>query len=528
MVRTTGKLEAALGVVGRLRAAGYEAFLAGGCVRDLLLGREPSDYDVATGATPDVVLGMFPRTFAVGAHFGVVLVAPEVEDTQFVTEVATFRSDGAYSDGRHPDAVRYTTSAEEDVKRRDFTINGLLMDPERVVLTGSNPPGAKAQLDFGALAARLKSCPDTRQIFSAACEVGVLQSDESHPSHRGDESHPGNKNKDVERVGHPGVHPGAHTGVIDFVGGVADLGAGVVRAIGRAEERFEEDHLRMLRGVRFAARFGFELEAGTKTAMRGLAGRISAVSRERVRDELTKMLTEGRARRAFELLAETGLLVEVLPEIARMKGVEQPAQYHPEGDVWVHTLGLLEQLEAGCSATLAWGALLHDVGKPATFRRAPDRIRFDGHVEVGVAVGAEILRRFRFSNEETRQILELIENHMRFADAGRMKASTLKRFFRLPAFEEHLALHRMDCMAGSKNLEHWEFVRERWTAMPEEAVRPKPLITGRELIAAGYKPGAGFKEMLRAVEDAQLEGTIGTEEEALRLVKERFGEAASR
>jgi poly(A) polymerase len=281
----------------------------------------------------------------------------------------------------------------------------------------------------------------------------------------------------------------------------------------------------MLRGVRFAARFGFELEAGTKAAMRGLAGRIAAVSRERVRDELTKMLTEGRARRAFELLDETGLLAEVLPEIARMKGVEQPAQYHPEGDVWVHTLGLLEQLEAGCSATLAWGALLHDVGKPATFRRAPDRIRFDGHVEVGVAVAAEILRRFRFSNEETRQILELIENHMRFADAGRMKASTLKRFFRLPAFEEHLALHRMDCMAGSRNLEHWEFVRERWTAMPEEAVRPKPLITGRELIAAGYKPGAGFKEMLRAVEDAQLEGTIGTEEEALRLVRERFGEA---
>ena len=280
---------------------------------------------------------------------------------------------------------------------------------------------------------------------------------------------------------------------MDYVGGVADLDAGVVRAIGRAELRFEEDHLRMLRGVRFAARFGFELEAGTAAAIRGLAGRIDAVSKERVRDELTKMLTEGRARRAFELLDETGLLNEVLPEVARMKGVEQPPQFHPEGDVWVHTLGLLEQLEPGCSMTLAWGALLHDVGKPPTFRRAPDRIRFDGHVEVGVAMAAEICRRFRFSNEETRQIVALVENHMRFMDTGRMKASTLKRFFRLEGFEEHLALHRMDCLAGSGYLEHWEFVREKWLAMPEETVRPKPLITGRELIAAGYQAGSAVQ-----------------------------------
>jgi poly(A) polymerase len=278
----------------------------------------------------------------------------------------------------------------------------------------------------------------------------------------------------------------------------------------------------MLRAVRFAARFGFAIEEETKRAIRGLAKRIDSVSKERVRDELTKMLTEGHARRAFELLDETGLLAEVLPEIARMKGVEQPAEYHPEGDVWVHTLGLLDQLEEGCSATLAWGALLHDVGKPPTFRRAPDRIRFDGHVEVGVAMGAEICRGFRFSNEETRQIVALIENHMRFAMADRMKASTLKRFFRMERFEEHLALHRMDCMAASGNLDHWEFVRERWQAMPEETLRPKPLITGRELIAAGYKPGAGFKEMLRAVEDAQLEGSIGSEDEAMRLVRERF------
>jgi poly(A) polymerase len=235
------------------------------------------------------------------------------------------------------------------------------------------------------------------------------------------------------------------------------------------------------------------------------------------------MLTEGRAREAFELLDETRLLEEVLPEVARMKGVEQPPQFHPEGDVWVHTLGLLEQLEPGCPMTLAWGALLHDVGKPPTFRRAPDRIRFDGHVDVGVAITVEICRRFRFSNEETRQIVALVENHMRFMDTGRMKASTLKRFFRLEGFEQHLALHRMDCLAGSGHLEHWEFVRERWLAMPEEAVRPQPLITGRELIAAGYRPGAAFKEILRAVEDAQLEGMISTAAEALQLVKARFG-----
>jgi poly(A) polymerase len=262
--------------------------------------------------------------------------------------------------------------------------------------------------------------------------------------------------------------------------------------------------------------------------MRSLAARTAAVSRERVRDELTKMLTEGHARRAFELLDETALLPEVLPEVAKMKGVEQPPQFHPEGDVWIHTLGLLEQLQPDCPLTLAWGALLHDVGKPATFKRAPDRIRFDGHAEVGVAIAAEICGRMRFSNEETRQILALIENHMRFMDAPRMKASTLKRFFRMEGFEEHLALHRMDCMAGSGYLDNWEFVRERYGAMPEEAVRPTPLITGRELIAAGYQPGPDFKLMLHAAEDAQLEGVVATAEDALKLLREKFGEAGNR
>jgi poly(A) polymerase len=458
----TLQLEAALRTAQTLRSRGYEAYLAGGCVRDLLLRREPSDYDVATNATPDVVLDLFPRTFAVGAHFGVVLVAPEIENAGFVTEVATFRSDLAYSDGRHPDAVRYTASAQEDVERRDFTINGLLLDPLHPLRGGS----------------LLDECiADPRLLRSA---------------------------------------------VIDYVGGLADLDAGIVRAIGRPEMRFEEDHLRMLRAVRFAARFSFELDPETLRAIRSLAPRIHAVSRERVRDELTRMLTEGHARRAFELLDETGLLAEVLPELVQMKGVEQPPQYHPEGDVWIHTLMLLEQLPPGCSMTLAWGALLHDVGKPPTFRRASDRIRFDGHVEIGVAIAAEICRRFRFSNEETRQVIALIENHMRFMDAPRMKSSTLKRFFRLDRFDEHLALHRMDCLAASGNLENWEFVRESFSSMPEETMKPKPLITGRELIAAGYPPGARFREMLRAAEDAQLEGMIATADEALQLVRARF------
>jgi len=456
MQLTGRKFEEAFKVVAKLRSAGHEALLAGGCVRDLLLGREPADYDVATSATPDVVLDMFERTFAVGAKFGVVLVAPE--DAGFVTEVATYRSDGAYSDGRRPDAVRYSKSAEEDVQRRDFTINGLLLDPLR---------------DGGVLSDR----------------------------------------------------DGLRAAVLDYVGGIQDLDAGVVRAIGRAELRFEEDHLRMLRAVRFAARFGFELEPATLRAIRTLAAKVSGVSRERVRDELTKMLTEGQAQRAFELLDETGLLTEVLPEIARMKGVEQPPQFHPEGDVWIHTLMLLEQLEPDCSATLAWGALLHDVGKPPTFRRAADRIRFDGHVEMGVTMAAEICGRLRFSNEETEQILALVDNHMRFMDTGRMKESTLKRFLRLPQFDEHLALHKMDCMAGSGFLENWEFMREKMRTLPLETVRPQLLISGRELIAAGYRPGPLFAEMLREVEDAQLEGKISTADEALRLVRERYGDA---
>jgi len=476
MLPVAPQFEAALRVIQTLRAAGHQAYLAGGCVRDLLLGLDPKDYDVATSARPDIVLGLFPRTFAVGAHFGVVLVADSDEEGYITTEVATFRSDGAYSDGRHPDVVRYTTSAEEDVRRRDFTINGLLLDPN--------------QLD-----------PDRQEVSGHDFSRAAIA---------------------ANTAGALAPEGNLHSAVIDLVHGLADLDAGILRAIGRPELRFEEDHLRMLRGVRFAARFNFTLDPATKAAIQSLAYKTASVSRERVRDELTKMLTEGHARRAFQLLDETGLLQQVLPEIVRMQGVEQPPQYHPEGDVFTHTLLLLDQLEAGCSPTLAWAALLHDVGKPPTYRNAPDRIRFDGHVEVGVAMAAEILRRFRFSNDDTHQILALIQNHMRFADAPRMKTSTLKRFFRLQNFEEHLALHRMDCMAANCNLDHWNFVKARYESMPAEAVRPTPLLTGRELIAAGYHPGARFREILQAIEDAQLEGALTTPEQAIAHILAHF------
>jgi poly(A) polymerase len=309
--------------------------------------------------------------------------------------------------------------------------------------------------------------------------------------------------------------------VLDFVGGRADLAAGLVRAIGDPMRRFKEDKLRMLRAVRFAARFGFVIEPETFAAIQVMAHEIGQVSRERTRDELTRMLTEGRAADAFNMLQASGLLAQVLPEVAAMRGVEQPPEWHPEGDVWVHTLLLLEKLPAGCSPTLAWGALLHDVGKPPTFVRA-DRIRFNGHAEVGTRMAAAICRRLRFSNEETEQILSLVANHMRFGDVERMKESTLKRFFRLPRFEEHLELHWLDCTSSHNRLGLYEFAKSRYEAAPADEVRPNLLVTGADLIAAGYQPGPRFREMLDTAEDAQLEGTISTTEQGLALVREMF------
>jgi len=452
----------AIAIVRTLRERGHEAYLCGGCVRDLLLGREPADYDVPTDATPNQVMDIFPQTYAVGAQFGVVLVPiPRDNDGDLlaagkvgsipgfsagksgVVEVATFRADVSYSDGRHPDAVRFSKDPREDVQRRDFTINGLLMDP----ISGE---------------------------------------------------------------------------VLDFVGGREDLKAQVIRTIGEARQRFTEDKLRMLRAIRFAARFGYQIALATMTAIQEMASGIDQVSHERVRDELTKMLTEGHARAAFLLLDESGLLPEVLPEISAMKGVEQPPQYHPEGDVFVHTLLLLDKLPHPCSPTLAWGALLHDVGKPPTFRVAPDRIRFDGHVEVGVKMGEAICRRLRFSKDDTEQILALIENHMRFGQVMQMKESTLKRFLRMPKFDEHLDLHRVDCQASHGILSAYEFAQEKLASIPPEKMRPAPLVTGNDLISAGYVPGPRFKEILSAVEDGQLEGRFRSKEDALEFVARDF------
>ena len=437
--------EFANSICNRLQSAGYQALLAGGCVRDHLLNREPADYDVATNATPDQVLRLFPNGITVGAQFGVILVPQD----GMKVEVATFRSDIGYADGRHPDRVEYSSSPEEDVQRRDFTINGLLM------------------------------------------------------RHNNGE-------------------------VLDFVNGQPDLRAGMIRAIGEPDRRFAEDKLRMLRAVRFAARFGYEIEAETFRAIRRHAKEIEQVSAERIREELTKMLTEGAARRAFELMDECWLLSVVLPEITALHGVEQPPQYHPEGDVWIHTMMMLEGLPANCSPTLAWGVLLHDVGKPATFRPAKetgDRIRFDGHVEVGMAIARKLLGKLRFSNDEIEQILALVEHHMRFKDVGRMKPATLKRFVRLPQFDEHLDLHRLDCLSSNRNLAAYEFVKEFVSKTPPEVVRPPKLLTGTDLLAAGYAPGPLLGRILASVEEAQLNGELESAEDAKSFVESHFGES---
>jgi poly(A) polymerase len=443
----------AISIIQTLRQHGFQAYLVGGCVRDLLLKREPADYDVATSATPAQVMEMFPDTYAVGVQFGVVLVPlPEDQRTSGgenvppksqAVEVATFRSDLGYSDGRRPDEVRFSQDPHEDVARRDFTINGMMLDP----VSGE---------------------------------------------------------------------------VLDFVGGRRDLEAGVIRAIGDPGRRFAEDKLRMLRAVRFAARFEYAIERETMAAIQRRAHEIEVVSSERVRDELTKMLTEGHARRAFLLMDESGLLKEVLPEISAMKGVEQPPEFHPEGDVFVHTLLLLENLPQPCPPTLAWGALLHDVGKPATFHVAPDRIRFDNHVDVGVKIAEEICERLRFSNHDTAQVLALVDNHMRFGHVTRMKDPTLKKFLRLPGFEEHLELHRADSLASHGNLSTYELVRAKLAEIPPEKIRPAALVTGDDLITSGYAPGPRFREILEAVEDAQLEGRLLSHETALEFVKREF------
>jgi poly(A) polymerase len=424
-------------VIATLRHAGHQAYLVGGCVRDNLLHTTPKDWDVATDARPDRIMSLFPKSGQVGAHFGVVLVRDNFEEV----EVATFRSDNEYTDGRRPDSVHFETDPRQDVLRRDFTINGLLMDPE----SGE---------------------------------------------------------------------------VLDFVDGRGDLERRLIRAIGDPAVRFREDHLRLLRAIRFAARLGFTIDPPTFDAIRRDRHLIRKVSAERVRDELSRILTEGGARHGFELLDQAGLLAEILPEVSAMKGVEQPPQFHPEGDVWVHTLMLLEGLRQP-SLALALGALLHDVGKPATYT-VTDRIRFNGHAEEGVRIAHGILQRLRFSNELIDQVEALIAHHMHFMAIPKMRESTLKRFLRMPDFHEHLELHRLDCMASNKRLDNYDLARHKIQQFPAEHLKPALLVTGTDLIAAGYHPGPLFSKILRSVEDAQLEGRIHTAGEGLALVRELF------
>ena len=451
----------AVEIVKRLRQAGYLAYWVGGCVRDLVMGQSPTDYDIATSATPDAVIQLFPRSLTVGAQFGVVIVP---QGDHFY-EVSTFRSEGTYSDGRRPDRVTYTTDPRQDVERRDFTINGLLYDP----LEGT---------------------------------------------------------------------------VLDYVNGQSDIQSRLIRTVGNPERRFREDKLRLVRAVRFAARFNFRLENSTQEAIHQLAGTINQVSRERIRDEFIKLLTQGYSARGIALMDFCGLLQIILPEVTDLHGVAQPEEFHPEGDVWTHTLLMLEIMDQKASEeklipvgeqaearpvddsagrerypspTLALGVLLHDIGKPPTFELS-DRIRFNNHPEVGARMAEGICERLRFTTKQTVRIVELVRDHLKFKDLPQMRASTLKRFLRQEGFEEHLELHRLDCLGSHRRLEAWRFAKEKLAEFSPEEIRPKPLLSGEDLIRLGYVPGPIFTKILKSVEDALLDNRIRTPKEAEEFV----------
>ena len=429
-------------VVERLQEAGFVAYFAGGCVRDRLMGKTPKDYDVATNARPEQVQGLFERTFAVGAHFGVVVVV--YGSAQF--EVASFRADGVYLDGRRPESVTFSTP-EEDAARRDFTINGLFFDPVREEL-------------------------------------------------------------------------------IDFVDGQRDLGAKILRAIGDPAARFGEDRLRLLRAVRFATTLGFEIEEATWQAVCAAAPHIAEVSAERIREELVKILRSPNRVRGFDLLDASGLMKVVLPEIEALKGCEQPPQFHPEGDVFVHTRIMLGLLPAEVSTPLVLSVLFHDIGKPGTFVVDPEgRIRFNGHDKLGAEMTEALMTRLRFSRAEIDATVEAVANHMVFKDVQRMRVSKLKRFMARPHFDEEMELHRVDCTSSHGALDNYEFLKAKTEEFASEPLIPKPLITGRDLIALGMTPGPAFADLLEAVQSRQLEGTLGSREEALAWVKEGLASA---
>jgi poly(A) polymerase len=425
-------------VVARLlRDAGHRVVFAGGAVRDRLLGVRGGDVDIATSARPAEVQALFPRTVLVGAAFGVVKVLRGGR----VYDVATFRRDVGIADGRHPAAVEQTT-LEEDVARRDFTINGLVEDPWSGKIT-------------------------------------------------------------------------------DLVGGRADLEAGVVRAIGPPEQRFREDGLRLLRGVRFAARFGFTIEPATFAAMRREAAGLRRISGERVREELERMLALPARRRALELLDETGLLEQILPELSAMHGVEQPPDFHPEGDVWVHTCLILEKLPARVSFELGLGALLHDVGKPPTFRRAADRIRFDGHVELGAEMAQDICGRLRLSRASTERVVALVRDHLVFKDVPAMRPGRLRRLMATPHFEELLVLYRADCAACHGLLTALPVIHAMRRRLKQEALVPPPQLRGQDVLALGVGAGPVVGALLHEAADLQLEGRLTDRAAALAWLAER-------
>lgn len=438
MRRPSTKQKLALQIVRTLSAKGFEAYFVGGCVRDLVRKASPKDYDIATNATPAQIEGLFAKTVGVGAQFGVMIVI--LEGLPF--EVATFRADKGYQDGRHPTGVRFT-NAREDAVRRDFTVNGLFYDPL------------------------------TRKV-------------------------------------------------LDWVGGRADIRRKIIRAIGDPVKRFTEDKLRMLRAVRFASSLGFVIEPRTMAAIRKLAGKIGSVSNERVRDELVKMFTGPAPARALELLDRSGLLPEVLPEIERMKGVRQPKKFHPEGDVYRHTMLLMKQLK-NAPEVLAFGCLLHDVGKPDTYRRS-DRIRFNGHDRVGARITEEMLTRLRFPNDTKDKIVACVDAHMRFKDVKQMRESTLKKFMQRDTFETELEQHRIDCRASHGDLSNWTFLTKKYRAFKKEGLRPAPLLTGRDVLEAGFKEGPVVGRILRKIEEAQLEGRLRSKEQALEWLAKNKGE----
>jgi len=431
---------AATDIARRLQETGHTAYFAGGCVRDELIGLDPHDYDIATSAKPDEVQKLFPHTQAVGAHFGVILVMEHGR----AFEVATFRSDHEYIDGRRPEMVTFSTP-EEDAARRDFTINGMFHDP-------------------------------VADKF------------------------------------------------IDFVGGRDDLRSQTLRAIGDPVARFREDKLRLLRAIRFAARFGHDIDPATWEALSAHAADIHAVSVERIREELVKILAHPSRVRGFDLLDQSGLLKEILPEIEALKGCEQPAQFHPEGDVFVHTRAMLELLPPEAPASLALAVLFHDIGKPPTFRyhADEDRIRFSGHDRVGAAMTEKLMERLRFSRHDIDRVTEAVRQHMVFKDVQNMRTAKLKRFMAREGFDEELELHRVDCQSSHGALDNYDFLKTKAEEFANEPLIPPPLLTGHDLMALGWKPGPHFGQVLESIQTAQLEGTLATIEEAIAWVKENY------